>query len=207
MHGDLVLSGVSIRASPSLDILGVKFDSKLTFEDNVRGIVPRVSQRIGILRLVRQIFVGTSVFRCCYFAFVLTILEYCSPVWGSAAECHLQILEYQVYSVARLCNDQSFLSLCHRRRVSGLSMLYKVNSNSNHCLFNELPSGSTRIRHTRAVAITHPLEFKVSRCRKCQFARSFLPAQVRLWYDLPYTVFDTLTLDGFKGAVNAWLLP
>ena len=31
--------------------------------------------------------------------------------------------------------------------------------------------------------------------------------QVRLWNDLPYTVFDTGTLDGFKGAVNRWLLP
>ena len=43
-HGDLVLSWFSIRASPNLDILGVKFDSKLTFEDHVHGIVSRVSQ-------------------------------------------------------------------------------------------------------------------------------------------------------------------
>ena len=38
-NGDLVLSGVSIRASRNLDILGVKFESKLTFEDHVRCIV------------------------------------------------------------------------------------------------------------------------------------------------------------------------
>ena len=37
-HGDLVLSVVSIRASSNLDILSVKFDSKLTFENDVRGI-------------------------------------------------------------------------------------------------------------------------------------------------------------------------
>ena len=55
-----ILSGLSIRASTNLDIFGVKFDSKLTFED-VRGIVSRVSQRIGILRLVKHIFVDTSV--------------------------------------------------------------------------------------------------------------------------------------------------
>ena len=55
-HGDLVLSGVSIFASPNLDnILGLKFDSKLTLEDHVRGIVSLVSQRIGILRLVRRL--------------------------------------------------------------------------------------------------------------------------------------------------------
>ena len=52
-HGDLVLSGVSIRASLNLDILGVMVDSKLTFEYHVRGSVSRVSQRIAILRLVR----------------------------------------------------------------------------------------------------------------------------------------------------------
>ena len=28
-----------------------------------------------------------------------------------------------------------------------------------------------------------------------------------MWNDLPYTVFGTGTLDGFKGAVNHWLLP
>ena len=38
-YGDLVLSGVSIRASPNLDIFSVRFDSKLIFEDLVRGIV------------------------------------------------------------------------------------------------------------------------------------------------------------------------
>ena len=42
-HGEFILSKLSIRASPNLDILGVKFDSKLTFEDHVRGIVSLVS--------------------------------------------------------------------------------------------------------------------------------------------------------------------
>ena len=81
-HGELVLSGVSICASPNLDILCVKFDTRLTFEDHVRGIVSRVSQRIGILRLVKRVFLDTSVLISCYYAFVLPIIEYCSTVWG-----------------------------------------------------------------------------------------------------------------------------
>ena len=93
-------------------------------------LFPVSPKRIGILRLVKRIFVDNSVSLRCYFAFVLPILEYCSPVYGSIAECHLQLLERQVYSVARLCPDQSILSLRHRRRVAVLSMLYKVNSNS-----------------------------------------------------------------------------
>ena len=80
--------------------------------------------------------------------------------------------------------------------------LYTVNSNSNHCFFSELPSASVRVRHTRAAAAAQPLEFEVSRCRTSQFARCFLPAQTRVWNDIPFTVVDTGTLDGFKGAVN-----
>ena len=97
--------------------------------------------------------------------------------------------------------------LCHRRHVATLCVLYKVNSNSNHCLFSELPSASVRDRHTRTAAAVHPLEFEVSKCTTSQFARCFLPPQTRVWNDLPYTVFDTGTLDGFEGAVNRWLLP
>ena len=85
----------------------MKFDSKLAFEDHGRGIVRRVSQRIGILRIVKRIFVYTAVLLGCYFASVLPILEHCSPVWGSATKCHLQLLERQVYSVARLCPDRA----------------------------------------------------------------------------------------------------
>ena len=69
-HGDLVFSGVSIRTSLNLDILGMKFDIKLTFEDHVRGIVSRVSQRIVILRMGKRIFMDISVLRRCYFAFL-----------------------------------------------------------------------------------------------------------------------------------------
>ena len=64
-HGDFVLSVVSMCASPNLDILGVKFDSTFTFEDHVLGIVSCVSQRIGILRLVKPVFVATSVLLRC----------------------------------------------------------------------------------------------------------------------------------------------
>ena len=70
-----------------------------------------------------------------------------------------------------------------------LCVLYNVNSNSNHCLLSELPSASTRVRHTRAVAAAHLLEFEVSRSRTSQFSRCFRPVLVRMWNDLPYIIF------------------
>ena len=202
-HGDLVLSGVSIRVSPNLAIHGVKFDIKFTFEDHVRGTVSRVSQRIDILRLVKRISVEIkfSVLICCYFAFVLQSLSIILRYLGSAVECHLQLLRWPGFVPIRVsCRcviDVVWLGLvCCTRLIRTLITL-----------FSELPSASTRVRHSRAAATAHPLEFEVSRCRTSQFARSFLPAQVRMWIDLPYTVFYTGTLDWFKGAVIPWLPP
>ena len=45
-HYDLVLSGFCIQASTNLDILGMKFDSKLTFIHHVHGIVSRVLREL-----------------------------------------------------------------------------------------------------------------------------------------------------------------
>ena len=82
LHG--LVCGFHSLHSPNLDILGIMFNSKLTFEDHVRGIVSRVFQLNGILILVMRVSVDTSVLLRCYYAFVLPILEYCSQVWGSA---------------------------------------------------------------------------------------------------------------------------
>ena len=49
---------------------------------------------------------------------------------------------YSIYIASQSLSRSEFLSLCHRRRVAGLSVLYKANSNSSHCLFSELPSAS-----------------------------------------------------------------
>ena len=89
--------GFPFALVPTSNIIGVKFDSRVTFEDHVRDIVSGVTQGNGILRLVKRVFAVTSVFLRCDDAFVLPILEYFSPVSGSAAECHLQLLERRVF--------------------------------------------------------------------------------------------------------------
>ena len=106
--------------------------------------------------------------------------------------CCTQLLERQVYSVAKLCPDQSFLSLCRLRHVSGLRMLYKVNSNSNHCLFSALPSTSVRVRHTKLL-----LQL-IHQSLKCQFVerpnlQGVSSGPGSYWDDLPCTVFGTGT--------------
>ena len=162
------------------------------------GIVSRVSQRIGVLRLVKHVFVDTSVLLRCYYAFVLPILEYVLQCWGqllnvifsfSSAWC----IRWPGFALIRLscrCVIDVILlhCVCCRRLIRPTIIVCLESFYICFCC------SST----SRAAATAHPLEFEVSRCGTFQFARCFLPAQTRVWNNLPYTVFDTGTLDGFR---------
>ena len=88
--GYLVLSEVSIRASPNLDILGVKFDSKL-----IRRLCAWYCFRSENLHIeVDETYICEHL---CYFVAILNLFSQCMSIvircWGSAAQCHLRLLE------------------------------------------------------------------------------------------------------------------
>ena len=88
----LTLDGTVLRESDDLDILGVTFDSKLTFEKHLRSVSRAASQRLGILRKSWHVFHDRLLITRCFWSFVLPVLEYCSAVWCSAADTHLKLL-------------------------------------------------------------------------------------------------------------------
>ena len=52
----------------------------------------------------------------------LPALEYCSPVWMSAASSHLCLLDHVVSKAVRLTDGLIVCDLKHRRRVIALCM-------------------------------------------------------------------------------------
>ena len=70
------------------------------------------------------------------------MLEYCSPVWMSAAASHLGVLDRVVSKAVRLSDGLVVCDLEHRRRVAALCMFYKIRCNPNHALEAVLPQGS-----------------------------------------------------------------
>ena len=57
--------------SDDLDILGVTFDSKITFEKNLRSVSRAASQLLGILRKSRRAFNDRLLLGRCFPGFVL----------------------------------------------------------------------------------------------------------------------------------------
>ena len=85
----LTIDGTVLKESVDLDILGVTFDSKLTFEKHLRSVSRAASQRLGVLRNSWRVFYDRLHIVRCFWGFVLPVLEYCSAVWCLAANTHL----------------------------------------------------------------------------------------------------------------------
>ena len=84
------------KESDDLVILGVIFDSKMTFEKHLRSVSRAASQRLGILRKSWRVFHDRLLLGRYFQGFVLPVLEYCSAVWCSAADTLLKLLDREV---------------------------------------------------------------------------------------------------------------
>ena len=93
---------------------------------------------IGLLKKCFKIFGDQSILLKCFNSFILPCLEYCSPVWSSAADSHLRLLDKNLNAIKFLIPGLN-VDLWHRRSVSSLCMLYKIYHNPNHPLFSDLP--------------------------------------------------------------------
>ena len=89
-----------------LKVLGVVLDTKLLFESPLRLITASVFSKLGIIHIrVLFLFADAVLVLRCFWSFLLPVLEYCSPVWMSAAASHLGLLDCLISKAVRLGDD------------------------------------------------------------------------------------------------------
>ena len=109
----------------SLQLLGVIIDLKLTFECQLRYVASKIAQKTGIFRKRFNVFSCNTTPKKTFYSFILPLFEYCSPVWMSAAQCPLKLLDKALNSIKFLLPDIS-ISISHTRHITAISMFYKI---------------------------------------------------------------------------------
>ena len=187
----LSLNGSVIDDVSHLRILGVTLDCILLFDTHLRTIAASASQKIGILRRSWRIFQDCELLKKCAKCFVVRLLEFCSPVWMAAANCHLNLLDRVMRQCSFMLGDTLSVSLHHRRKVSSLSVFYKMHQKPERYPAScYLPQPFVPVRAISAAASVHRFVLQPSVCRTAQYSRSFVPATVALWNSLENQVFD-----------------
>ena len=70
----MIIGGTVLKESDDLVILGVTFDTKITFEKHLRSVSRAASQRPGISRKSYRVFHDRSLLGRCFRGFVLPVL-------------------------------------------------------------------------------------------------------------------------------------
>ena len=131
-------------------------------------------------------FHDRSLLGRCFLGFVFPVLEYFSPVWCSAADTHLKLLD-RVVSGAWFLNGGVFeCDIAHRWSVAILCMLYKIRCNPVHPLNGALPGPYMPVRATRGALVAHRFTYALPRCRtlfpsQCASGTILLPLCSMVW--------------------------
>ena len=156
----------------------------MTFEKHLRSVSKAASQRLSILRKSWRVFHDRSLLGRCFRGFVLTVLEYCSAVWCSAADTHLKLLDRAVNGARFLTVGVFECDISHRRSVAVLCMLYKIRCNPVHPLNGALPALYVPVWVTCCALVAHRYTYVPPRCRTLQYSRTFIPLSGSRWDDL-----------------------
>ena len=77
-----------LEKSYDLDIFGLTFDFKMTFEQHICSVSRGASQRLGILGKSWQVFKDILLRELCFQGSVLTVLKYCSACCFAVDSLH-----------------------------------------------------------------------------------------------------------------------
>ena len=144
-----------LKESNDLDISEVIYDLNMTFEKHLRSISRAASQRLLVLTKSWRIFHDRLLPGRCFRGFVLPVLEYCTTVWCSAGDTHLEILVDRVVSGARFLRG---LCLSVTLRIADLWQFYACCTESvvTRCtVFKVLYLGSMCLCGLHAVLWSH----------------------------------------------------
>jgi len=81
---EVMFEDVHLLPSPSINLLGVRISSDLSWRPHIQNLVASASRKLGALFRVRRYFTSSQLLKI-YKACIRPCLEYCSHVWGRLA--------------------------------------------------------------------------------------------------------------------------
>ena len=154
------------------------------------SLFPELQLRGLVLRKSSQVFHDRSLPLRNLWTLFLSVLEYFSPVWCSAAYLHLTIIHRLVRSAEFSADGVLECNLAHWRPVAVLCMLFKIKSNPMHPLSYSLPLPYEPARVALGASVAHRPSFTPTRCRTSQYAWPLHSFQYLHGTDLNDPVFD-----------------
>ena len=113
---DLFFNGSKIQQKNNVNILGVIYDHQLNFKQHIKSIDKKLRKKTGILKKVGG-FLPVDSMKTLFHSIIMPNLNYCSEIWGSAANTNLMPLN--------LLHKKAIRIVFAENRLSHTDPLYK----------------------------------------------------------------------------------
>ncbi|XP_065186193.1 uncharacterized protein LOC135817022 [Sycon ciliatum] len=213
---DLTFGDHTVSELSEVKLLGITFDSGLSFKTHLHNTALKASSRLGFLRKAARVLDGAGK-RTVYRGFVRPVLEYAPLVWMGAASSHLRLLDrVQRRALHILGPDVLLQSLAARRLVAGLSyIMYNLMCLAGPPQLTSLvpsqlpPRTFLRTRSDHSVCHESQLQNVLPASSPDYVRRCFPYSIIDEWNNLPPTVLQSpprlTSLQSFKGKVHQHL--
>ena len=108
-HNNIFLNNSILTKVNYTNFLGIIVDNKLNWINHISYIKNKIAKGMGILLKARKVL-NKKVLLQLYHSFVFPYLIYCSEVWGTASDIHLQSLIKLQKKIVRIINFSPYNS-------------------------------------------------------------------------------------------------
>ena len=209
---EFTLENQLVESVPNHKHLGLVISSDLTWDEHLKGIMSRASQRIGLLKQMSRYLPPNTTAKL-YLYYVRPCLEYASPVWhGATPASAAQSLERLQASMARtilraewttpkkeLLAALQWPSLRWRRAIASLTLFHRLKKSptpvASSCLPAPFASDNSRSRRRQH-------QIRLPSTRSTRYTRSFFFHSALLWNTLPNSIQSHSSTSSFQHALE-----
>ena len=211
-HLQVNFDGNIITSQKEIEILGVTYDSKLSFKKHLEITARKASTKITSLRRIAW-YLDRKGKEYLYKSQIRSVMEYSFLSWGGAARTNLSLLDKVQRRATRIIEEgttghprTNLDTLQHRRDVGGLTTMFKMNHQHTPHLQPLRQQQRQPVRITREVERS-PAALLEPRANTSHYQRQFIVRYCRLWNAFMCADNDHVnnTSHTFKCKVNRWL--
>ena len=209
---EFTLENQLVKSVPNHKHLGLVISSDLTWDEHLKGIMSRASQRIGLLKQMSR-YLPPSTTAKLYLYYVRPCFEYASPVWhGATPASAAQSLERLQASMARtilraerttpkkeLLAALQWPSLRWRRAIASQTLFHRLKNSptpvASSCLPGPFASDNSRSRRRQH-------QVRLPTTRSTRYTRSFFFHSALLWNTLPNSIQSHSSTSSFQHALE-----
>ena len=208
-------SGITNYSSAEVDLLGVKLDTKLSFESHISKMCKKAAGQLNALKRLQGSVISYNTRKALAESFILSNFNYCPLVWYFSTQKQLQIMEKIQERVLRFLHNDYKSDYSTLLKISG-SVSMEVKRMRYLCLeiyktLNNLsPNYMKDIFQVQQSAYSsrRPHNILVPRVNQTKFGtRSIRCAGARIWNHLPDSIQSAENLRMFKTLIKTWQGP